>query len=346
MKSTYIKIISVLCLVGALASLSSCTCSKSKNRQKMLSAVSGKAGEVIIVTSKTIWNSEVGDSLRSVLTADYPFLPQPEPSFKLVNITPDDFSDAFRIHRNLVIVEIGDANKEAKLSSQTDLWASTQMVIKVSGPDIASVTSLINKERNRIWMLLEQAEINRQTDNARKYSDAKLRDLVEKKFGITLFIPDGYDKMKDEPNFAWFEYKTNFASLGIFVYDYPYKDTAQFSQKVLTEKRDEFLKKHVPASRDSSYMITSPYETPEYTPLTYKGKFLGRLRGLWEVHNDYMGGPFVSYSQIVNGNIVTVEGYVYAPKTEKRNYVRQMIGILLTVVPDKPAETSTSEEKK
>lgn len=327
--------------------LSSCTCSK-QDRKKYLSAVSGKAGEVVVVANKSLWNSEVGEAFREILGGEYPYLPQPEPAFDLVSITSDMFSSAFQIHRNLVIVEVGSDYKEAKMVSQRDYWASPQIIIKITGPDSESVTALIREQHTRLWTLLDQAEVDRQSSNARKYADGNFRAAIKEKFGISLSIPEGYHKNNPEgnpDNFMWFGYDTNFASTGIFIYSYPYTDTTQFSQKALNEKRQELLKNHVPSSREGSYMITNPYVEPEYTPLTYKGTFLGRLRGLWEVHNGYMGGPFVAYSMVVNGNIVTVEGYVYAPKTEKRNYVRQVNGILLTMVPEKQAETGASSEK-
>lgn len=347
MKSLRLKLIPLLCLSAFLLMLSSCSCNN-QDRKKYLSAVSGKAGEVVIVASKALWNSEVGEAFRNILAADYPYLPQPEPAFNLVNISADMFSSAFQIHRNLIIVEVGSNYQEAKLAVQRDYWAAPQIIIKVTGPSAEQVTEMLHKQGDRLWTLLDQAEVDRQSSNTRKYADEQFKKQIKDKFGITLSIPEGYYKNNpsgNPDNFMWFGYDTNFASTGVFVYSYPYTDTAQFSQKALNDKRQELLKEHVPSSRDGSYMITSPYEEPEYTPITYKGTFLGRLRGLWEVHNGYMGGPFVSYSMVVNGNIVTVEGYVYAPKTEKRNYVRQVIGILLTMVPEKVAEVGNSEEK-
>ncbi|MDR0659992.1 MAG: DUF4837 family protein [Prevotellaceae bacterium] len=347
MKSLRLKIIPLVCLGAFLLTLSACTCSN-KDRGKYLSAVSGKAGEVVIVANKALWNSEVGEAFRDVLAVEYPYLPQSEPSFNLVNISADMFSSAFQIHRNLIIVEVGPNYKEARMVSQRDYWASPQIIIKITGPDAESVEALIREQSQRLWTLIDQAEVDRQSTNARKYADRQLKATIKEKFGIELSIPEGYHKnnpLGNPNNFMWFGYDTNFASTGLFIYSYPYKDTAQFSQKALNAKRQELLKDHVPSSREGSYMITNPYVEPEYTPITYKGTFLGRLRGLWEVHNGYMGGPFVSYSMVVNGNMVTVEGYVYAPKTEKRNYLRQVIGILMTAIPEKQENTNTSGEK-
>ncbi len=46
-----------------------------------------------------------------------------------------------------------------------------------------------------------------------------------------------------------------------------------------------------------------------------------------------MGGPFISLSTFdkERNRIVTVEGFVYAPKFDKRNYLRQVEAILYTL---------------
>ena len=46
-----------------------------------------------------------------------------------------------------------------------------------------------------------------------------------------------------------------------------------------------------------------------------------------------MGGPFVSLTQYdeQRGRIVTVDGYVYAGKKDKRNYMRQIEAIISTM---------------
>ncbi len=46
-----------------------------------------------------------------------------------------------------------------------------------------------------------------------------------------------------------------------------------------------------------------------------------------------MGGPFVSYTFTppANSDIITVEGFVYAPRFDKRNYVRHLEAILSSI---------------
>ena len=72
---------------------------------------------------------------------------------------------------------------------------------------------------------------------------------------------------------------------------------------------------------------------PEYREFMKGGRYYAELRGLWRLEGDFMGGPFVSLSTVdeVRNRIVTVEGYVYSPKKDKRNFLRQVEAILYTL---------------
>ena len=79
-------------------------------------------------------------------------------------------------------------------------------------------------------------------------------------------------------------------------------------------------------------MTTFTEIPPEYSPIEYKDRYFGRLRGLWDVHAHAMGGPFISLTTIdeATQRVITVEGYVYAPCFKKRNYLRQVEALLYT----------------
>lgn len=56
-------------------------------------------------------------------------------------------------------------------------------------------------------------------------------------------------------------------------------------------------------------------------------------RGIWEMENDYMGGPFVSYL-IHNPNtneLLLLYGFLYAPGEDKREYMQQLEHVMHTI---------------
>lgn len=334
-------------LAIALVVFGMASCKSSKNTKLPLPAVSGRAGEIVIVVDRTLWNSSLGAKFREILEVEYPFLPQPEPSFKLVSISEDMFSSSFKLHRNLIFVDISTEIEAAKMQVQYNTWAAPQIVIKISGPNVDAVVDLLDQNKATLYQRLERIELERSTQNARSYANPYFQRHIFEKYGINLSIPTGYDlKFDESDDFTWFEYSTNFATMGVFVYAYPYKDSTQLTEKAQIATRNAFLKKYVPSSKEGSYMTTTTYIEPEYTKLSINGMFLGRLRGLWEVEKGFMGGPFIAYSTIVGDRVVTVEGFVHAPKTDKRDYLRQMAGIVLTMIPEQqPAADSTAKEK-
>jgi len=53
------------------------------------------------------------------------------------------------------------------------------------------------------------------------------------------------------------------------------------------------------------------------------------IRGIWEVKNDFMGGTFINYSFIdkKNNRILCLDGFVYAPNQDKRDYIFELEAI-------------------
>ena len=98
----------------------------------------------------------------------------------------------------------------------------------------------------------------------------------------------------------------------------------------LIAARNEMLARNVPGQLDNSYMTTSGEKTPALHWMKYKKRDFAEIRGLWEVQNDFMGGPFVSHAfyDKDSANIIVLEGFVYAPRYDKRNYLRQVESML------------------
>lgn len=97
------KIAIWLTVLSALLAAVSCN---NENRKPLLPSVSGKAGELLIVINKGDWEGGIGNELRGLLADDCPYLPQKEPLYTLINITPAAFTNIFQIHRNILLINI------------------------------------------------------------------------------------------------------------------------------------------------------------------------------------------------------------------------------------------------
>ena len=314
-------------ILAAVAILTAASC---KNGPRLMPSISGKAGEVVVVINKGYWESDPGIALRSILAVDHPFLPQKEPLFTLVNIPENAFSSIFQVHRNIVIVNIKAEFEETKIVYQENVWAAPQIVITISSPDTKLAAEEMLKQSDKLTNSILQAERNRNISNAKKYEEKSLRALVTETFGGSPYYPTGYNLRKKTDDFIWISYETTGTNQGIFIYKVPFKDSTDFTRENLINLRNSVMQLNVPGQLENTYMITNQLLEPGLKWITYKQRNFAELRGLWEVQNDFMGGPFVSHFFLdkEGKNIIGLEAFVYAPRYDKRNYLRQVESII------------------
>lgn len=311
----------------AVAILSAC---KGGEKQPILPDISGKAGEVAVVASKAQWEAEPGNTIRSILAATCEYLPQAEPLYTLFNVPKEAFSKLFKVHRNILFLNVNEANKTTEVKILKDIWATPQLVIRIDAPDDESATEAIEQNSEKILSAIEMAERGRIIANNKSFEDHAIHRTVAEQFGGSPIFPDGYSIKKVADNFMWISYETTFTNQSILIYKYPYESGAQLSLRFLADKRNEITHQHIPCMTEDSYVIINPMIVPGYRWVKYLQKDFAEMRGLWEAHNDFMGGPFVSHTFLSRDSteIITVDGFVYAPKYPKRNYLRQVEAIL------------------
>ena len=297
---------------------------------QLMPNISGKAGEVVVVISKGEWESDPGAAIRGILAVEHPYLPQREPLFTLINIPEKAFTSIFQSHRNIIILKIIPDLKEPRMVLQENVWAAPQIVITVSSSTPQEAAAIIQKKSDLMTNALLQAERNRNIQNAKKYEEKTLRETVRASFGGSPYFPKGYKLRKETADFIWISYETTYTNQGIFVFRYPYKDSTDLSLQKLVQKRNEILAKNVPGSLENTYMTTNMYFEPGMRWVKYNKRDFIEMRGLWELQNDFMGGPFIDHIFLdkEQKNIIVLEAFVYAPRYDKRNYLRQVESIL------------------
>lgn len=317
------------------------SCSETQKKKALLPNISGKAGEVIIVINKGEWEGALGTVLRDSLACDCPFLPQKEPLYTLVDVAPSGFSNIFQIHRNIIIVNVSSSVTEPGVIFQRDIWAAPQCVIRINATDSESAIMLFKENSSKIVTSLEQAERDRVIRNAIKYEEKSLAPVVSEMVGGSPHFPSGYRLKKKTDDFIWITYEPQFTQQSILIYKYPVVEGEDMmSLDNILEENGKMLQKNVPGMFENTYMMISPYARPSIEYIRYKGRDFAEIRGLWEVFGDYMGGPFVShvfYSKD-GKEMIALEGFVYAPRYDKRHYLRQVESILYSFEWDKEDE--------
>ena len=316
---------SILFCFAALAALVSCG-----NSKNVLPGVSGKAGEVIVVIEKAHWDGELGDALREYLACDCDFLPQPEPLYNLAYVTPAGFTNMFQSHRNIIMVHIDQDVKEDGITFYNNKWARPQCIIMINAKGLDEAVAVIRRDYEKIRARLEQAERDRVVASARLYEAKEIRENVAERFGGSIVFPSGYVIKKINDSFAWIGNDNTYVYKDILVYRYPANGKDDLQPETIIAQRNRILKENVPGMFDGTYMTTSQVAEPKVSYINYKGHDFAETRGFWEVENDFMGGPFVSHSfySLDGSEILVFEAFVYAPKYDKRQYMRQTESLL------------------
>ena len=314
------------------------------DNSNLMPNVTGKAGEVVIIMEKNFWEGKPGRELIEQLGFEVDGLPQGEPMLDLVNIPKAAFTNIFQTHRNLIITKVSGNYKESKVLVRKNVYARPQIVIQIEAPNSGELTRLIEERGRGILNKILDKERNRIIANYRKYEQPSISDKLSKSHQLMLTVPRGYNYDMDSTDFVWISHEEKELSQGIFVYHYPYQDTSSFNKENLISKRDAVLKRNVAGPNEGTYMTTEKDLPISYREFMLNERYTTELKGLWKLEGPgFMAGPFISLSTVdkERNRIITVEGYVFAPNKDKRNYLRQLEAILHTLKIKAPQKAET-----
>jgi hypothetical protein len=329
----------VLLLVSFACSILLFTKCDSEGGGRTLPRHSGEPGEILVVMSESSWLGDQGDSLRAYLESYYPSLPQAEPSFSLLQFSTGEMSDLLKQHRNILQVVVGpDAEGINKVTVAKDKWSSDQLVFSIISPDESSFYDLLREEMPKLMRMVNNKEIERTQSRYKRVGNDDLEIKIEDAFGISMLLPADCELVKATSSFMWVKrervkYLGNTAhdiTQGFFIYRYPYEGETSFDQANILSVRDSVLERHVPGPKPKTYMTTEYRFPPESEPTSVGEKYGVITRGLWKTENYFMGGPFMSLTTTNSSDeyAVCISGFVFAPKFDKREYIREVEAVL------------------
>jgi hypothetical protein len=313
----------------------------SQDASHLLPRHGGAPGELVCILSDELWEGAVGDTLFNYFADYQPLLPQAEPYFNLVQFEPQQLNNITRQHRNLLFVTVAPSAGKARVEAQKDKWASEQLVVNIYAPNIQSFDSLMAENAPSIVQKFNEFERKRLQSNFNFKKHPFISDSLFKRQKINITVPSDCDIATDKKNFMWIkrQRERNVSGTmhdileGVFVYNYPYTNDSAFTNSSILSVRDSVLKKYVPGPADGSYMTTEYLLNPESEAIDFNGRFAILTRGLWRVEGSIMGGPFLNITiyDDKNQRVVTAEGFVFAPKFDKREYLREIEAMIFSV---------------
>ena len=313
-----------------------------KKRKSVFTPTSaGAPYEVLLVAGEDDFRSGAVDSLYNILTDDMPGIAQSEPLFKVSRINQNDLSKTLRLCRNIIIIKIDPSQyTTAKFKYSRDVYAAPQLIVTLQAHDAKQFKEFVADNSEMITEFFTRAELNRQIDILKEDHQPVMQEQVRKVFGSDIWIPVELTKVTTGRHFVWarcerFVRKVE-QELNIVVYSYPYRDLNTFTEKYFIHKRDSVMKANIPGPKDGQYMMTTKGFTI-VTDETVHKHYAQVVRGLWNIKDYDMGGPFVSVSRVdeENQRVVVAEAFVYFPNHAKRDYIRKLEAALYTLrLPD------------
>lgn len=310
---------------------------KGNDQSSGLKNVTGRPGELFVVATDEIWDGTVDSVFRQYLGQPQAALPQVEPIFDVMQVPPSAFTGVFKSSRSLLLVYVGSDIDSSSVMFSRDKYAFPQALVSISARDKAELLKLFTSSSDKIIGFFMKAERERLQLNYAKLHEKEILVKANELFDVSINVAPGFKIAKTDSNFLWARYETPEISQGIIIYSYPYTSDSAFTASYITEHRNTILKKHIPGPTPGSYMSTETQFPLLLNSIKKDGNYAVEVRGLWQVENDFMGGPFVSLSilDVLKRRVVTVEGFVYAPANKKRNLLQQVEAMAYSLKFDK-----------
>lgn len=293
-----------------------------------LPSSSGNLNEISVVLSDELWDGAVGSYIKESFAKPIYGLPQREPLFSLKHIPAHIFSGF--VTKNRTIIKVQKAKKPQTLISYNQ-FATPQLVVEFKGPNSIEIIKQIQKETQKIIFLINKSEIIEKQRRIKK-SLSKGPEL-KKNLKVSLKYPSIYRSAKSTNDFVWLRKDIASGSLNLMVYEV--SNNNQLNRSYI-KIRDSISKLHIPGPVDNTSMSVDNGYIVSSQQGVLNNKNYKEYRGMWEVKNQFMAGPFIGYEfeDKKNQRTIYIDGFVYAPSVKKRSYIFELESIIKSIIID------------
>lgn len=305
--------------------LSSCSLKKDKLPEDSSAAIN----TIAVIIDDQLWNGEVGDSIRNKFASPVLGLPQEEPLFS-INQYPVKLFEGFSTDsRNLLIIK---KENENKYEFKENEFASPQNAFHISGKTSFEILEILQKNAPDIIKKMRAIEI---THNQKIIKDSLLDSKkIQKKFNIDLLIPSKYEYVMRRRNFIWLKSEITSGNNSLIIYQIPWKSIRpNYAVNDIVKIRDSVGQLWIHGSALGTKMVTEEAYSPYFSKTTLFGNNAYEIKGTWQMKNDFMSGPFISYAIFdkAHRRILVLEGFCYAPSKEKRDLMFELESIIKSI---------------
>lgn len=332
------------------------SCGEDLTKEDLLPEATGEHGHVLVLMDDNLWEGKMGEALIAKLdqNAKGPYL-RPEPQFNYFRKKTGSMTHVNKLSRIIlkVMVDHDSTYAETAIIDKRNYYAKGQIFLVIKDSDPNRLLHFIQNGFQPVVDRMNNFEMDALITEFRGKPNNTVKEQAGQKFGIEISLPRDSELKVTKDDFMWVKYDRSrnligneasgakggvfWIQEGIVFWSEPFSENG-FSREHILDKRDTILKYNIPGKVKGSYMATE-YDSC-CAPVAETFDFLGGsaicIRGLWKHAGHpgaFGGGPFVQYT-IHNKNtnsLVTVCGYVYAPKFNKREYIREVEAMLNTI---------------
>lgn len=320
MKSLYLALFSLLFMFTS--------CDSNGEKKSYVPNSVGNINSLQIVISNDLWNGEVGDAIRENFAAPTDGLPQDEPLYSMSQVTPESFEDFVRTNRIFLYVNI---NEEESAGVVQNKYAKPQTGAIVQAPSEERIVELIHEKAPQFIQAFHNSEI---TERQRRTKISTKRvDSLKNSLGVNIQIPSAYRLAGTDGEYFWYRKDLKDGEMNVLIYTVPLDRIGSDSTAVsdIIDIRDTVGSAYIPVE-DDDQMVTEQAYAPFLFKTTIDGKETYLTKGIWELANYHMAGPFINYAvrDEENGRYVIMEGFIYAPMVRKRDLQFELESILVS----------------
>ena len=316
-------------LIAFMVLLCVVSCEDDRKKDYLPDSV-GAINTLSVVIDNEMWKGAVGDTIRKYYAAEVIGLPWVEPLFSIHQMPYEVFTGFTRSSRNILFVQKDTA---VVAGIKTDLYAEPQKLAVIQGPTEEVIMEKIASTAEKAIAAFKENDIK---ESQKRFTRSLNRETdLQEELGISLTMPSVYKIAKQENNFFWIERQIPKGTMNILVYEMPLHSIPEDSTRVnaIVKMRDSIGEKYIPGREEGMYMITEK----AYAPYVFDAEIANRpaieTKGMWEVKNFMMAGPFINYivEDAPNDRLLVLEGFTFAPSTNKRDYMFELEAVLKTL---------------
>lgn len=309
-----------------------------ESSKRSLPGSSGKSGELIIVVDTVYMNNATGKALEQVFMEELYGVPRSEPLFNVVTVPPKGFTSMLKIVRNVLQLDINSANKP-EIIVQNDVFATDQLIITISAKNDQSAANIITKNKEKLQQLFDQEEVKRTKARLLLNTNKAKQDSLLDKHGYTIAFPKEYFLSMDSSDFFFIRKNKVVGEhqilQGLMVYSYPYTDDSNLVAKNIVNDLERYIS-NVRTEPKGFMQIERQFPVLS-EEVNFNDAYSMQLSGLWRMEGIFMGGSFFNYTVVSSdqSKLIGMYGFVYAPKFNHREYLRELKALSYTLIQTK-----------